>query len=257
MRSRGILSVIFEPADGRWPGGSREIFTECARRALLSARISNPALPICLVDASGVLSTDERHVLKRWLTVLDGRGAGMWTRSKWDKVVAAMCSPFDETLILDLDFFVVGDLGQAFDETVGALGVLGYPNYDRTTNRINTGLAVVRDTAILGEWMRGRAPQRRLDDDERGLDRLITNGKMEVTRLSPLYGLDRGALWSEGAGGGGFTSWGERREDWTRTPPVFWSGSHVVRAYHLSGAYARMATDPTVARYVVEGLRNL
>ncbi len=185
-----------------------------------------------------------------------------WTRTYIDKARVLQLSPFDETCLFDLDMLFVANVSRVFDIVApGAMGVLGYPFYKAMRNRINCGLWVVRDKSVWPaywdayEQTRGQHP----GHDEHALDLAIDRRTIQVTKISPTYGMDpfcwlmRDGLRRQGRGWTDVSALhvpGDAKcgnpacllEPWTM-------GDKVIRAIHMSGARQRIVGSPLWSLY--------
>lgn len=186
----------------------------------------------------------------------------IWTRTYIDKARVLMDAPFDEVCLFDLDMLFVGNISRVFDVVApGAMGVLSYPFYKAMRNRINCGLWVVRDKSVWPaywdayEQTRGQHP----GHDEHALDLAIDRRSIQVTKLSPTYGMDpfcwlmREGLRRQGRGWCDITTLRPPGDAQCGNPDRLlepWTmGDKVVRAIHMSGARQRIVGSPLWVQY--------
>lgn len=273
MPSRGFVAIWYSGYGLNRPNpnaGTREFWKTMVAGVLRAWRAHHPDDRLTFLDLDSQFNRIEWDHLSdmgihdgRLVYCLPGRLSRPWTRTYLDKALALEFSPYDETCLFDLDILFLSNISRVFD-LVEQVGVLGYPFYKRTRNRICNGLWVVKDKSIWPAFWRAvddvRVPHP--FDDEAALDLCIDRGQVRVTKLSPTYGMDP-FCWLMRDGSRrrpGNRGWCDVRE---LQPPAsgnfpasermlgHWRmGDSVVRAIHMSGARDRIVGSELWNKYM-------
>jgi len=232
------------------------VWKTCLLIAVKTFRFNNPRIPLRVLDIHNQLSEAEKETVRRFAHLEEGWslqecGFGFDT---YNKIIALRHSPFNETCIIDLDFVFTGDVSGVFDEVHGELGLLHYPNYLRTANRVNSGLLVLLRQEALDVLDQQRARLGSGMTEESLIDRSMSEGLVTVSRISDAYGKSKQMWWAQRPAEltrGCASEWrGPLSIDWSLTYPVFRLGEQQVLGWHFSSAKECMVTDPLVARYM-------
>jgi hypothetical protein len=264
--SRGFVAIWYSAYGMHQPNPSpftRDTWAVMVAGVLRAWRAHHPNDRLVFLDLDRQFSVPESHHLadleiengETWYR--DRVPREEWTRSYLDKARMLQRSPFDETCLFDLDMLFLANISNVFD-LVGQVGLLGYPFYRRTRNRVNAGLWVVKDRSIWPYFWRAWNDWKavRPHDDEAVLDLCIDRGNFSVTKLSANYGMDpfcwlmRDGMRRPGRG------WCDVQEIHPPTEEYTWPGGimsmlgswtmgrNVVKAVHMSGARNKIVGSP-------------
>lgn len=234
----------------------REVWLACLMIAVKTFRYHHPGMPLRILDIHDLLVEEEKHVLARLADLaaapeLVDHGYGHDT---FNKIIALEHSPFRETCILDLDFVFTGSMESVFDLVHADMGVLDYPNYRRTDNRINTGVLVLRNRDVLPTLKEKRVELGPGMTEEALIDHCLTAGLLSVTKLPDRYGKSKQMWWAESPRDltrSCASKWvGSLSIDWESSKPVFRLGEEIVSGWHFSSAKQQMTADPLVNKYM-------
>jgi hypothetical protein len=232
------------------------VWRECLLIAVKTFRFNNPEAPLYVLDIHGRLSETEKQVVRRLAYLEEARSLRRceFGFDTYNKIIALRHSPFDQTCVIDLDFVFTGGMSGVFEEVRHELGVLHYPNYLRTRNRINSGVLVLRRRQALDVLARQRALLGCGMTEEDLIDHCLSEGLVTVSRISDVYGKSKQMWWAKTAEKltrSCASEWtGPLSIDWSSTRPVFRLGDQTVLGWHFSSAKERMVADPLVARYM-------
>jgi hypothetical protein len=264
--SRGYLAVWYRGYGIDQPAPNPQT-PENYRRMVLGVlrawRYHHPVAPMVFLDMDGQLTREDKAHLFGDLAIVDGwqhygglrPAVETWPRNFMAKVYALRASPFEQTCLFDLDLLALGNVSDVWELTTGQIGVLGYPRYRMTTNRICSALMVVKDPSLwrpffaAAEIVAADKPGRSYDD-EAPLDLCMSAGSIAVTKLPHWYGMDPTALLNPNPHKGPWCDCDEPLAvDWDIHPPMWWMGKERVFALHLSGACRQAIVHPLWLQY--------
>jgi hypothetical protein len=256
---RGFICILFkceETTHGVYRKTTMETWKACLNIAVKTFRFNNPGSRLYIFDIHDQLQTREKEIMQQYAMV---RGSGElkeagFVSDTFNKIIALDHIGFDETCLFDLDFVFTGPMDNIFQLVDDDLGVLDYPNYLRTENRINSGIIVLRNRSVLEVLHRQRHCLDKSLSDEDLIDRSVSEKKLTITRLPDIYGKSKQMWWARSAKDltpSCASKWvGPLSIDWSRQPPIFSLGEQRVFAWHFSSAKERMAADPIIASYM-------
>jgi hypothetical protein len=257
--NRGFLCILYrsEGAEaaihGRTPPA---VWKRCLLIAAKTFRFNNPDAALHVLDIHDQLSEGEKEVLRRLAHLEEASSLERWGFGcdTYNKIIALRHSPFDQACVIDLDMLFTGDVRDVFDEVRGDLGVLHYPNYRRTRNRINSGVLVMHRRTALDVLDRQRARLGPGMTEEDLIDHCMSEGLVSVSRIPDVYGKSKQMWWAKTPADltpSCASEWtGALSVDWSPTRPVFQLGAQRVLAWHFSSAKERMVSDPLAIRYL-------
>jgi len=256
---RGFMSIIYRSRGWQaeiYNQDSETVWLACLRIMLETFRFNNPRAPMLLLDPHDLLDEETRKRVASLATLV--RAADLETvpfgGGTYNKLLALRWSPFQESALIDLDFVISGDMEDIFNLVPDPLGVLHYPGYRRTQNRVNSGVIVVKDRSVLDRLDEQRSLMDDESLDEDVIDQAIENGRLSATLIPDTYGKSKQMWWArspEELTIACASHWsGPLKIDWVVERPIFRLGDEIVRAWHFSSAKNRMAEDDLVRSYL-------
>lgn len=256
---RGFLSVFYRsegPQAAIHRNTTLNVWKACLMIAVKTFRFNNPDAPLYILDIHNQLSPAEKKSLRKFAYLEDSQRLQEYKfgGDLYNKIIALRYNHFEETCVFDLDFIFTGNIENVFDLVKDDLGVLHYPNYLRTKNRINSAIIVHRNQGILDVLERQRKRYGPALSDEDLIDFCLSEDLIAVTRLPDSYGKSKQMWWAkapEELTPSCASKWiGALSIEWSHPRPIFWLGQEQVLAFHFSGAKEIMVSDPLVKKYL-------